>query len=44
MTKLEASLQASYTGTDLPEVMMMSETTRLAKHWLVLSFKSKKKL
>jgi len=43
LTKLEASLQALYTGTDLL-VVMMSETTRLAKHGLVLFSKSKKKL
>ncbi len=43
MTKLEASLQALYTGIDLP-VVMMSETTRLAKHGLVVSSKSIKKL
>lgn len=43
MTKLEASLQALYTGMDLP-VLMMSETLRLAKHGLVLSSKSTKKL
>lgn len=43
MTKLETSMQALYTGMDLP-VVMMSETTRLAKHGLVLSFKSIKKL
>ena len=43
MTKLEASLQSLYVGMDLP-VVMMSETTRLAKYGLVLSSKSVKKL